>query len=243
MGVEILAKNSRLREDPIVNAYVEQYWNDLPTSMLTLIQFVNLDSIGDIYTPLVLAEPTLVFFFVAFMLIVSICLMNLVTAVIVEGSFEQAKSDQAYAKKERQRAMAKLLPFVREIFDTLDKDNSGNVTLEEFVEADETVQEALEKVCQTDDLIELFEMLDVDGSGSVEIDEFSEQLASFGTIDQPFINIRLMKQLELARKELKNNRDNNTQRFSQVDSKLTKLGEEMVAIKAMLSDLGRAALS
>ena len=137
--------------------------------------------------------------------------------------------------------MAKLLPFVREIFDTLDKDNSGNVTLEEFVEADETVQEALEKVCQTDDLIELFEMLDVDGSGSVEIDEFSEQLASFGTIDQPFINIRLMKQLELARKELKNNRDNNTQRFSQVDSKLNKLGEEMVAIKAMLSDLGRAA--
>ena len=32
--------------------------------------------------------------------------------------------------------------------------------------ADESVQESLEKVCQTDDLVELFEMLDVDGSGS-----------------------------------------------------------------------------
>merc|ERR1719460_3174742 len=88
MGLEIFTKNVTLRKDPLFNSYVEEYWTDLPTSMLTLIQFVNLDSIGDIYTPLVLAEPTLVFFFVAFMLIVSICLMNLVTAVIVEGSFE-----------------------------------------------------------------------------------------------------------------------------------------------------------
>jgi hypothetical protein len=84
-------------------------------------------------------------------------------------------------------------------------------------------------------------MLDVDGSGSVEIDEFSEQLATFGTIDQPFINIRLMKQLELARKEIKQNREYNVEKFFKFDSKLNTLGEEMKEIKALLSDLGRAA--
>ena len=115
--------------------------------MLTLIQFVNLDGIGAIYTPMVRSEPWAGLFFISFMLIVSICLMNLVTAVIVEGSFEQAKSDQIFAKKERQRAMAKLLPVVRDIFAQLDKDSSGKVTLEEFAEADETVRLALEKVC------------------------------------------------------------------------------------------------
>merc|ERR1719321_1712559 len=110
MGVEIFTKNTKLREDPIFDHYVEKYWADLSVSMLTLIQFVNLDGIGAIYTPMVLSEPSTGIFFISFMLIVSICLMNLVTAVIVEGSFEQAKSDQIFAKKERQCAMSKLLP-------------------------------------------------------------------------------------------------------------------------------------
>jgi Ca2+-binding EF-hand superfamily protein len=215
--------------------------------MLTLIQFVNLDGIGAIYTPMVRSEPTTGLFFVSFMLIVSICLMNLVTAVIVEGSFEQAKSDQIFAKKERQRAMSKLLPVVREIFAQLDKDGSGKVTLEEFADADYSVQLALEKVCQTDDLVELFEMLDVDGSGSVEIEEFAEQLANFGTTDQPFINVRLMKQLELARREIKSiyTRVDNVQasvnrQLGSIDSRFEGVEDCLIEIKMMIEGSGSA---
>jgi Ca2+-binding EF-hand superfamily protein len=247
MGVEIFTKNSKLREDPVFDFYVEKYWTDLPVSMLTLIQFVNLDGIGAIYTPMVRSEPTTGLFFVSFMLIVSICLMNLVTAVIVEGSFEQAKSDQIFAKKERQRAMSKLLPVVREIFAQLDKDGSGKVTLEEFADADYSVQLALEKVCQTDDLVELFEMLDVDGSGSVEIEEFAEQLANFGTTDQPFINVRLMKQLELARREIKSiyTRVDNVQasvnrQLGSIDSRFEGVEDCLIEIKMMIEGSGSA---
>jgi hypothetical protein len=246
MGVEIFTKNTKLREDPIFDFYVETYWADLPVSMLTLIQFVNLDGIGAIYTPMVLSEPTTGIFFISFMLIVSICLMNLVTAVIVEGSFEQAKSDQIFAKKERQRAMSKLLPVVRDIFAQLDKDGSGQVTLEEFADADESVQLALEKVCQTDDLVELFEMLDVDGSGSVEIEEFAEQLANFGTTDQPFINVRMMKQMELARREIKsiytrvdNVQASVNQKLGSIDSRFEGVEDSLSEIKMMLEGSGR----
>jgi voltage-gated sodium channel len=246
MGVELFTKNARLREDRVFDSYVERYWTDLPVSMLTLIQFVNLDGIGAIYTPMVRSEPWAGLFFVSFMLIVSICLMNLVTAVIVEGSFEQAKSDQIYAKKERQRAMAKLLPVVRDIFAQLDKDSSGKVTLEEFAEADESVRLALEKVCQTDDLVELFEMLDVDGSGSVEIEEFAEQLANFGTTDQPFINVRLMKQMELARREIKSiySRVDTVQasvfqKLPSMDRRFDGVEESLNEIKTMIEGSGR----
>jgi hypothetical protein len=172
--------------------------------------------------------------------------MNLVTAVIVEGSFEQAKSDQIFAKKERQRAMSKLLPVVRDIFAQLDKDGSGKVTLEEFADADESVQLALEKVCQTDDLVELFEMLDVDGSGSVEIEEFADQLANFGTTDQPFINVRLMKQLELARREIKSiyTRVDNVQaavhhKLGNIDSRFEGVEECLIEIKMMIEGSGQ----
>ena len=80
------------------DSYVERYWTDLPVSMLTLIQFVNLDGIGAIYTPMVRSAPWAGLFFISFMLIVSICLMNLVTAVIVEGSFEATRMDREVEK-------------------------------------------------------------------------------------------------------------------------------------------------
>ena len=82
--------------------------------MLTLIQFVNTDSIADIYKPLIRKSPVLVVrgrfvgrteeplsqtearqvFFVIFLLVVSVSIMNLVTAVIVEGAIAQAAEDK-----------------------------------------------------------------------------------------------------------------------------------------------------
>ena len=35
VSVELFAKNTRLREDPVFDSYVERYWADLPVSVLT----------------------------------------------------------------------------------------------------------------------------------------------------------------------------------------------------------------
>ena len=64
---------------------MERHFPELFVTMLSLVQFVTLDSIGSIYAPLVRKDPLLLIFFMLFILIVSIALMNLVTAVIVEG--------------------------------------------------------------------------------------------------------------------------------------------------------------
>ena len=47
--------------------------------MLTLVQFVTLDNTSEIYVPVIKHVPGLVIYFMTFIMIVSIALMNLVT--------------------------------------------------------------------------------------------------------------------------------------------------------------------
>jgi hypothetical protein len=141
----------------------------------------------------------LVVYFVTFMLLVSICLMNLVTAVIVESSFEQASQDKEVAKAHKARVIEKMMPKLREMFDNLDADGDGEITLEEFGNCDQDTREHLCELFNTDDLVELFEILDVDGGGSVSIDEFCDEMTKLATTQLPMEQVRMLKQMSIVR--------------------------------------------
>ena len=55
----------------------------------------------------------------------SISLMNLVTAVMVEGSLSQAQSDKDYMKKIEEKQKTKLLPEIQTMFENMDDDGSN----------------------------------------------------------------------------------------------------------------------
>jgi len=177
MGLELITKpqfalsDSERAENPEFDKIVVDHWANIPLSMLTLTMFSTFDSVGNIYMPMCRHNNALVVFFITFMLLVSICLMNLVTAVIVESSFEQASQDKEVAKAHKAQVVDKMMPKLREMFDTLDADGDGEITLEEFGNCDQATREHLCELFNTDDLVELFEILDVDGGGSVSIDE------------------------------------------------------------------------
>merc|ERR1719443_347692 len=95
LGLEVVKRNTRVQHLP----EVDEYFKDFSTTMLTLFQFVSFDSVGAIYKPLILADGFLAFYFFPFMLIVSIALMNMVTAVIVEEAIEQGKADKDLLKE------------------------------------------------------------------------------------------------------------------------------------------------
>ena len=85
VAIELITKAPLRGNDSDFDQLVDLYFKDMWTSMMTLTQFVNLDSIGDIYKQLIpfnYVVYTLIFF--GFILIVSVALMNLVTAVIVD---------------------------------------------------------------------------------------------------------------------------------------------------------------
>merc|ERR1711907_864933 len=191
--------DSERAENPEFDKIVVDHWANIPLSMLTLTMFSTFDSVGNIYMPMCRHNNALVVYFVTFMLLVSICLMNLVTAVIVESSFEQASHDKEVEKAHKARVIEKMMPKLREMFDTLDADGDGEITLEEFGACDQATREHLCELFNTDDLVELFEILDVDGGGSVSIDEFCDEMTKLATTQLPMEQVRMLKQMSIVR--------------------------------------------
>ncbi|CAD7937891.1 unnamed protein product [Amoebophrya sp. A25] len=209
LAVELITKNkAQYRDDPEIYKIVEDHFSGLFVIMLTLVQFVTLDSIGVIYVPMIKHSPGLAVFFMGFILIVAVALMNLVTAVIVEGAIEQAKSDKEVQAAYEAQRLQRLLPELRIMFEALDEDGSGDISREELINglaSDPALKEELCGIMGSDDPIELFEMLDVDGGGEVSIDEFCEQILKTVTSDRPIELERIMKlvrDLPLMKKDL-----------------------------------------
>jgi len=206
-SIELITKSARAH--PSSPSYdedwaktVQTYYSGICSTMLTLIQFVILDSVRDAYLPLVTQEPLLMIFFISFMLVVSVSLMNLVTAVIVEASFQQAREDNEERDHARKMQIRKTMPIVRNLFHELDVDGSNAITMSEVTEATEELREKLMSVTRLETIEELFEILDADGSGEINIDEFCEGAMRFAMSDQPAEFIQMLKQMQIMRADV-----------------------------------------
>ena len=73
-------------------------------------------------------------------------------------------ADRTFQPRYKTSRLKKLIPEIRELFHQMDADGSGDLDLDEILNAPADIQEYLSKIMQTDDLVELFEILDVDGS-------------------------------------------------------------------------------
>lgn len=193
-GMDLCDYDLSLPPDHPYNVAALEYFRGLDNSVFTLVQLFTFDSIAAIYRPLVQHRPWLFFYFMAVLLVLSIALMNLVTAIMVEGALAIAEQDKSLrknheqAKKKRQMAQLKLM------FDELDEDGSGELTLDEINAAPADVMQSLFEIAGTEDIPTLFEMLDYDGGGTLETDEFCEGIFKASTSAKPLELDRLMKQ-------------------------------------------------
>ena len=129
--------------------------------------------------------------------------MNLVTAVIVEGSLDQANADKEVNNAYKKAKMRDLIPTIRHLFKEMDADGDGLCDLHEVLTAPPEIQQELGKVMGTDNLVELFEILDIDGSGSLDLDEFVDGISKLVCNDQPMDQIRMQKNMNILRNDMK----------------------------------------
>jgi len=231
LGMELIGVDPDAGED--YQQVADEYFRSgLGTAMLTLVQFVIMDSIGPIFRPLVLAKPALMFYFSMFLLIVSVALMNLVTAIIVDSAVQQSHADREATKAYEGARRKALLPGLKQLFLALDGDGSGDLTLEELLEAPKELKDQLEEVARMEDCQALFKMLDYDNSGSIEIDEFCDGILK-SQAEKPIELLCLLRQcgdiLQTSRSSI--------ERFDRVEERLTYIETDMRRLTNMEADV------
>lgn len=148
-------------------------------SMFTMLQVMTLDSWAyQIARPVMEKDFYLGLFFVGFIMLAVFVFGNLVTAVIVEKMLKIAKAQEVELAKEAEKVKKKNIQVLNELLTTIDADNSGMLSTEEFMAAldNPKVKTMLDCIdVPLEDLEEVWSILD-DGDGIITIKDFKNGL-------------------------------------------------------------------
>jgi len=203
IGVEIITLDQSATDlaDQKYHGIVDEYFPDLPLTMLTLLQFVCMDSIGSIYRPMIQKKAGLMVYFVGIILVVAVFFMNIVTAVLVNGALEQTQRDQELKRQQHAQRRKELMTLLYEMFTRLDTDRSGRIDRDEIINLNDEDLFVLTEFLDFKNPMEVFDQLDIDGGGSLDIDEFCEGLYEFAVSKTSIELKRIDKQIQALRKQ------------------------------------------
>lgn len=160
------------------------------------------DSWGEIAVPVIQAYPATAIIFVGSQLTLVFGVLNLIVAVVVDTFAEARAHDVLNLAEEMEQEMVTDKKSLQKIFDRIDHDHSGTVTIDELVEGarrDPEFQSRLQ-VMDIDevDLQQLFEMIDTEGCGYVEARQFIGPLSRWVRDSKTaprFVKYNLMRML------------------------------------------------
>eukprot|EP00435_Cladocopium_sp_Y103_P018509 s3024_g4.t1 len=134
------------------------------------------DSWGEIAVPVIQEHPETAIVFVGSLLSLVFGVLNLIVAVVVDTFAEARQSDVQSLAEEMEDEVEHNRQILSAIFQRIDKDGSGELTLPELVKGareDLAFHSRLRILdIDEDDLRQLFHMIDHDNSGTVEVEEF-----------------------------------------------------------------------
>jgi len=196
IGLEVITMHNKTAQDGAASAIRDSHFHSLPQAMLTLMQFVTLDSIAGIYGPLIDDNWWLMLYFLPIILILPVALMNLVTAVLVEAAMTMGKEDADIERSLKRRMLEQVEPEIHLAFQKMDKDKSGSLDQMEVVAAAGNLPAVLQDKIKPKEVLAFFDMLDIDGSGVEEAD-FVEGVFDHVMSDVPIQTRQMLKFLRL----------------------------------------------
>merc|ERR1712032_1365171 len=137
IGMELIVNGSA--EPDYVEAAAR--FDSVGDAMMTLMQFMSLDSISAIYRPLITEKFPLSLYFLVFFLLGPVAIWNIVTAIMVESSIRTANEDIEAKRTWEIMKRQSMMPKLRSLFMALDTDGNRELDLQEFLAAPDELQE------------------------------------------------------------------------------------------------------
>jgi len=156
-------------------ADISLWFGTLGSSFFTLFQLTTLEDWPEVVRGVMSEVPLAWIFFVPFLMLMNFAMLNAITAVVVEKVFTVARSEAAAEARHQERKRADMLRKIRNIFEEIDTDGSGDLELEEFQQAltsPAVVQSLMELGIAKCEAGDLFACLDLDGDCKVSTTEF-----------------------------------------------------------------------
>jgi len=175
---EYISGEKRYAFDDEDAVLLQEYFGRLDRTMMSLYQSMSGGKDwGDIYAVLHPLPPTYQYLFVAFTSFALFAVVNVVTGIFVESAIKTSAHDCEVIIQEEMGKSEAYKQTVLGIFEEMDTDGSGVISLEQFEKHldDERVVAYFQSLkLDVRDARSLFSLLDTDGSGTVEVQEFMD---------------------------------------------------------------------
>lgn len=185
LGMELIRNNKAYGQDALFTEITDTYFCNLPRIMLTLAQFIAMDSVAAIYTPLIIQDAYLALYFFGVILAVAVVLMNIVTAVIVNTALETNEIDKESKRAYQSEIRKTITGSLRQMFDFFDEKNIGHVTLDQLLNAPEEACNLLCQLTEHDTMEDLFREIDLDNNNELTLEEFCGGVYDITTSEVP----------------------------------------------------------
>lgn len=157
-------------------AELRETFGNLSSATLSLYQAMSGgDDWANFMKPLEVLAYEYKLLYLTFITFAILALLNVITAVFVESAMQRSQNDREFVVQEEMENREELILIMQQVFNELDTNNSGALSLEEFERHidDEKIVAYLSSLgLDVNQVRTLFVLLDVDQTGEVDIEEF-----------------------------------------------------------------------
>jgi hypothetical protein len=203
VGVEVVRKDQKLLDDETTRELVLGHFDSVFGVFLTLVQFANADSIAGLYDPVIRVQPVLALYFGAVWIVVTILLMNLVTAVVIQNAIDMGAEDAEATSREKKKRLQRMVPLLKDAFKAVDRSSDGKLQIDEIeLLCNLNLPRELKKIMEKDRMKDLFRRLDSDETGDVSMEEFVKGICQIALSDVPIETTQMLSMLRVQGKVL-----------------------------------------
>merc|ERR1719223_1198842 len=129
--------------------------------------------------------------------------MNLVLAILLQTAHESNERNKELWLAEKRSRLANMKPVIRDLFQQLDTDSDGFITMQDIVTGEHHFPPELFDKITTQGIIDLFSCMDDDHSGTIDSMEWEEHMMFLVLHDAPVETLQILHMLREQGKRLK----------------------------------------